>query len=71
MKESVTYQAIVDEGRLEEARQTLLELGSEQLGQPSEDIEQAIGQITDLDRLHQLRRRLRNVGSWKELLAAS
>ncbi len=73
MKESVTYQAIVEEGvakgRLEEARQMLLDLGGEQLGQPSDDIEQVIGKIADLDRLRRLGRRLRHVSSWLELLA--
>jgi hypothetical protein len=71
MKESVTYQAIVEEGRLEEARQTLLELGAEQLGQPTDDIDQAIGQIADLEHLHRLRRRLRQVGTWQELLTVT
>ncbi len=79
MKESVTYQAIVEEGvekgiekgRLEEARQMLLDLGTERLGEPSEDVERAIGRLTDLERLRQLGRRLLHVATWQELLAAT
>ena len=75
MKESVTYQAIVEEGvekgRLEEARQMLLDLGTERLGEPSEDVERAIGRIADLERLRRLGRRLMHVATWQELLAAS
>lgn len=86
MKESVTYQAIVEEGvekgrlegklegrlegRLEEARQTLLDLGAERLRMPSEDVESAVRRITDLEQLRRLRRRLLHVSTWEELLAA-
>ena len=35
----------------------LLDLGTERLGQPSDDIERAIGQIVDLDHLRRLVRR--------------
>jgi hypothetical protein len=51
MKESVTYQAIVEEGvekgRLEEARQALLDDGAQRLGKPSDDIDRAIVDIED------------------------
>jgi hypothetical protein len=71
MRESVTYQAIVEEGRLEATRDMLLDLGSEQLGQPSEDIKRAIRDITDRDRLRRLVRRVLKVSNWQELLAAT
>jgi hypothetical protein len=35
MRESVTYQAILEEGRLEEARKMLLLQGRDRLGEPS------------------------------------
>ncbi len=74
MKESVTYQAIVEEGvekgRLEEARQMLLDVGTERLGEPSEEIVQKIGHIADLERLRRLRRRLLHVATWEEILSA-
>jgi hypothetical protein len=69
MKESVTYQAIVEEGRLEEARAMLLELGARRLGVPSEEVEMAVGRITDLERLRRLSRRLFDVSTWEVLLA--
>jgi len=72
MQESVTYQAIVEEGvekgRLEEARQMLLDLGTERLGAPSEEVEAAIGRTTDLEHLRRLGRRLFHVSTWQELL---
>jgi hypothetical protein len=75
MKESVTYQAIVEEGvekgRLEATRQMLLDVGTERLGEPSEDVERAIGRIADLERLRRLGRRLMHVATWQELLAAT
>ncbi len=79
IKESVTYQAIVGEGvekgrlegGLEAARQMLLDLGAERLGEPTDDIKRAIGLIADLDRLRRLGRRLLHVSNWHELLAAT
>ena len=81
MKESVTYQAIVEEGvekgrvegrregRLEEARQTLLDLGAERLGAPGEEVQAAVRGIIDLERLRRLRHRLFHVSTWEDLLA--
>lgn len=74
MKDSVTYQAIVEEGvekgRLEEARQMLLDLGAERLGAPSEEVNAAIRRIADLERLRQLARKLLRVATWEDLVAA-
>lgn len=73
MRESVTYQAIVEEGiekgRLEEARKLLLDLGAERLGWPGNEVEAAIGEITDVERLRHMGRRLLHVSTWQELLA--
>jgi len=73
MRESDTYLAILDEGRdegrLEEAKKWLLELGREQLGPPDESVTAAITALMDLERLGRMRSRLLKVGSWQELLA--
>ena len=69
MKESSTYQAIVEEGRIEEARKLLLRLGSKQLGRPTVRTRTALAKITDLDRLEALIERLRSASSWHALLA--
>ena len=79
MKESVTYQAIVQEGveigrqegKLEEARELLLDLGGERFGTPDPAMKEIISQIADLDRLHRLGRRLAHVSTWQELLATT
>jgi hypothetical protein len=74
MKESVTYLAIVEEGiekgRLEEARQMLLELGGQRLGEPRDEVQATVRRIGDLDRLRRLNRRLLHVATWEELLVA-
>jgi hypothetical protein len=72
MKESVTYQAIVEEGKIEgkiEARQeVLLELGQKRFGAPDKSTELAVRAITDLERLKHLSERLLEASTWQELL---
>jgi len=78
MRESSTYQAILEEGRVEgevrgrvsEARHDLLELGTEKFGPPDSA---TIATLEGLDRLDVLRGLLRGVlraSTWEELLAA-
>ena len=73
MKESVTYQKILREGRAEgraeEAKRILKRLGSKRFGKPEPHIEAAIDAIADLDRLEQLSDRVLEVTGWEELLA--
>jgi hypothetical protein len=69
MKDSTTYQYIVDEGRLQEARDFLLLIGRVRFGEPDAATETALQAITELERLHHLGRRLETVSSWQELLA--
>jgi predicted transposase YdaD len=74
MKESVTYQAIVEEGvakgRLEEARHMVLHQGEQRFGQPaSASIRSRIEAIRDREVLEGLVGRAFQVGSWDELLA--
>jgi hypothetical protein len=73
MKESTTYQAILQEGLVEgavqEARKLLLRLGSKKLGRPSTRTQAALAKIADLGRLEALVERLETVESWRALLA--
>ncbi len=84
MRDSTTYQAILDEGRaegeikgraegltmgqIEEARQLLLRLGRKRLGPPEPTVEATIRAINDLQRLEGLIERLLDVGDWQDLL---
>jgi predicted transposase YdaD len=77
MKESSTYQAILQEGRAEgrgegaiaEAKRLLHRLGKKALGSPSARTITAIEQIEDLARLEELCERLASVSTWEELLS--
>ena len=79
MKESVTYQAILEEGKAEgeaegkaeEARKMLLLQGRDQFGEPSAKIVALLDAVTDLGRLEALVIRLLHVKSWEELLGVN
>ena len=72
MRESSTYQAILEEGRTEgavaEARKLLRVFGDRAFGPPDVRMARVIERITDLARLEALCDRLSAVGSWQELL---
>ena len=77
MKESVTYQAILREGReeglkegaLAEVKKVLLRQGRKRFGPPAKATKAALQAITSLPRLERLSERLLDVSSWDELLA--
>jgi hypothetical protein len=77
MKESSTYQAILEEGRREgqaegavaEAKKLLRVFGDRAFGPPNPTAAAAIERINDLTRLEELCDRLPTAGSWRELLA--
>jgi hypothetical protein len=83
MKESSTYQAILEEGRQEgllegrgqgalaEAKKVLRLQGDESFGTPDARTAAAIERINDLLRLEDLLRRVHSVSSWQELLGPS
>jgi hypothetical protein len=71
MKESSTYQAILDEGWAEEARKVLLLLGNDKLGPPDMETRAALEAITDINRLERLLQRLLQVSGWRELLGST
>jgi predicted transposase YdaD len=84
MKESVTYQAILEEGRevgielgreegreegrVQEARALLLRLGQRRFGAPSAEAQAALAAAA-IERLEALSERLLDAESWEELLA--
>src|SRR5262249_29500973 len=77
MKESVTYQAIIEEGlkeglkeglsqgEIKEARKILLLQGRRRFGEPSERVIAAIDALTDVDKLEVLTVRLLETDSWE------
>lgn len=71
MRESSTYQAILDEGRQEGMQRMLLEQGQRKFGPPNETVITVLTAITDVERLTRMGARLLTVASWEELLATS
>ena len=73
MKESSSYQAILEEGfaqgEIREATKLLKKLGMRRFGEPDHSILAAIEALTDLERIELLLERLDDVSSWEELLA--
>ena len=81
MKESSTYQAILEEGRIEgrtegrtegavaEARKVLRLLGGEALGPPNSRTNAAIERLDDLVELEELLKRLWTATSWQDLFS--
>lgn len=79
MKDSVTYQAIVEEGLaegraegraegLKAMREVLLEMGTSQFGKPDRKTAKLIDSIDELGQLKRLTERILDVEDWKELL---
>src|SRR5436309_247206 len=68
MKESVTYQAIIEEGEAREARKILLLQGRSRFGEPSSEAVAALDGVTDVQKLEELSVRLLQATSWQELL---
>jgi predicted transposase YdaD len=80
MKESVTYQAILEEGvekgrvegeaigRVEEARRTILRIGEKRFGDADAMTRSHIENATELGTLEILIDRLLEVETWEELL---
>jgi hypothetical protein len=76
MKDSVTYQAILEEGEamgvakgaINEARKLLLLMGANRFGPPDRPTQATLKKLKDVQRLEKLGVRLLSVGSWQELL---
>jgi hypothetical protein len=68
MRESDTYQAILEEGRVEEARKILLRLGRPRLGEPGAALEATLQGVADPERLERMIDRVHQAPSWQDLL---
>ena len=71
LRESVTYQAILKEGRLQGVRNILLRQGRERFGEPSAEITALLFAETDLGRLEALAIRLLHVKTWEKLFGVN
>ncbi len=69
MRESSTYQAILDEGRVEGERRALLLLGTKRFGPPDAPTREVIERLDSPGKLERLTERLLDVSSWDELLS--
>jgi predicted transposase YdaD len=69
MRESVTYQAILDEGHVEGLHRMILRQGRVRFGEADEAVRQQIEAIRDIVVLEDLTERLLIVSSWDELMA--
>lgn len=73
MRESDTYQAILEEGEVKgevkNARATLLRLGARRWGPPEQTARQRLEAIRDLAQLQELIDRVLDAPGWQELLA--
>jgi hypothetical protein len=72
MRESDTYQMILDEGReagrREEVRKVLLRQGGLKFGTPDESVLQTLSRMDDLERLERMADAVLSAESWQELL---
>jgi hypothetical protein len=68
MKESSTYMALYEEGRILEAKRILFRVGEKQLGPADESTRARINAIEDIDRLEALIDGVDKAASWSELL---
>ena len=68
MEQSVTYQAILEEGGAREARKILLLQGRSRFGKPPPEAVAALEAVTDVPRLEELVVRLLEATSGQELL---
>jgi hypothetical protein len=69
MKDSMTYQATLEDGRIEEAQRVLIRLGTKQNGPPDETSRSMITAIEDRDRLERMCDAILTAKSWLELLS--
>ncbi|MFI5460589.1 MAG: hypothetical protein ACHRXM_34680 [Isosphaerales bacterium] len=73
MHQSTTYERILREGSVAEARRFLVRLGTQQYGEPDPATAAALEAIQDVDRLESLGERILrpDLTSWEELLKGS
>ena len=69
MSRKPSYRAIAAMGRLEQARQSLLDLGGTKFGTVDEAVTTTVGAIDDLATLEDLLRGVLTASTWDELLS--
>jgi len=73
MKESDTYQAILEEGKIEgkmeASREHVLRLGRRKFGPPPPAVQSALEVVSDVERLDRLVDRILDASNWEDLLA--
>ena len=70
MKDSPGYQFILEEGAIDFARETLLKLGEQRFGEPTEKQANRLNAIEDLDRLRRMMLKVLTAKSWDAMLRA-
>lgn len=68
MRESTTYQWVIEQGELLQSRKMLLKQGRAKFGPPTPEQANKLKAIEDLERLERLAVRLLKVDSWDALL---
>lgn len=68
MRESGTYQLILDEGAIKFARETLLQQGEARFGTPTEKQKNKLAAIEDLERLRRMMPKVLTAKDWDSLL---
>ena len=68
MRESTSYQAILEEGGVVTLRASIRRLGEKRFGPPTEEQRSRLAGATELDRLNRISDAVIDVSSWDELL---
>jgi hypothetical protein len=68
MQITETYQFILDEGAVKHARQLILKMGREQIGEPTDKQKNKLSAIEDLERLDRIALKVLTAKSWDSLL---
>jgi hypothetical protein len=68
MHESDTYLMILEEGQEKALRQVILALGEDRFGDPDEAVKDRLKEVTDLDRLMRMARKIPKAASWQDIL---
>ena len=69
MRESSTYQAILEEGAITALHNVIPDQGHVRFGKAEESTKHRVESISDVSRLKRLAKGLLNASSWEELLA--
>jgi hypothetical protein len=68
MRESDTYQAILEEGAIAEAQKIIVRHGTMRFGPPSPEVRTAILALEDLGRLERMSDRVWESAGWDDVL---